>query len=385
MEAPWHMPCKADAASVSWITTDAELAEAAAGWSSVIGLDTEFQRTDTFFPLPGLYQISSGTRVFLVDPLSVADWSPVLELLEDPRVTKILHACSEDLELMRHHIGAVPMGLFDTQLARAFLSPDYSMSYTRLLEAELEIRLEQHETRSNWLARPLSEQQLRYAWEDVYYLPPLHQKLKARLEATGRAAWFREEMDRRGRFVGVDPEQYYLNVKKAWRLPGDARRRLQALCAWRERQAMAEDRPRGRIVRDEHLLALAGQTEACAHDVFGLLPRPVARRYVDDLLAAHAQGNEPGLHPPPAEAPLRPAQVDLVRRLRDVASARAEALGLSPELLARKREVEACVRSVAAGQGLTDAYRGWRQQALAGEFFEILASTGPVNADAQGG
>jgi ribonuclease D len=362
------MPCKAVAASASWIASDAELVTAAGQWQRIIGLDTEFQRTDTFFPLPGLYQVASGEQVYLLDPLEIGDFSPLLELLEDRRVTKIMHACSEDLELLRHHFGAMPVALFDTQLANAFVTPDYSVSFTRLVGARLGLELVQHETRSDWLARPLSDEQLRYACEDVYYLPPLYESLCDALERAGRADWFRAEMDLRGRFELGDPEAYYLSMKRAWRLPGQARARLQQLTAWRERQAMAEDRPRNRIVRDEHLLHLAQLAELTPQDLQDVLPRGVARRYQKDLLAAHDEGTARGEHPPPAEAPLGSASMAVVRELRDIARKQAEVLGMAPELLSRKREVEACVRHYAATGELSQAYQGWRE-ALVGEAF----------------
>jgi len=362
------MPCKAAEASVNWITTNSGLADAAPDWGRLIGLDTEFQRTDTFFPLPGLYQVSSGEDVFLLDPLLIDDFGPLLELLEDRRVTKIMHACSEDLELLRHHFGAVPVGLFDTQLANAFLSPDFSVSFTRLVEQRLGVELVQHETRSDWLARPLSADQIRYAREDVLYLPPLFEALQEALESAGRASWFREEMDRRGRFALSDPDTYYLSMKRVWRLPGPARARLQQLTAWRERQAMAEDRPRSRIVRDEHLLPLAEQSQLEERDLRELLPPGVVRRYVDNLLEAHRDGCNLEDHPPPAEAPMDTAQNNIVRDMREAGRMVAESLGMAPELLARKREVESCLRHYLVTGELSEPYRGWREP-LVGEAF----------------
>jgi ribonuclease D len=366
------MPCKAAEVSVDWVTTDAALADVAAQWQRVIGIDTEFQRTDTFFPLPGLYQVSSGTDVYLLDPLAIADFSPLLELLEDRRVIKIVHACSEDLELLRHHFGAVPAGLFDTQLANAFLTPDYSVSFTRLVAQRLGVELVQHETRSNWLARPLTPEQVQYAWEDVYFLPPLHDSLSRQLESTGRLAWFRDEMDRRGRFQLNDPETYYLSVKKSGRLSGRGRARLQQLTSWREQQAMAEDRPRGRIVRDEHLLELASRDEIDERDLLELLPPGVVRRYEDALLEAYREGDARDEHPPPAEVPLSSRELSLARDLRDVARERAEALGFAPELLARKRDVETCVRHYGETGELSDIYLGWRESLVGDAFRAIL-------------
>lgn len=366
------MPCRDVAASVEWITSDEALAAAAEQWPRAIGLDTEFQRTDTFFPRPALYQVASGERVFLIDPLALSDFGPLLELLEDRRVVKIMHACSEDLELLRHHFGAVPLGLFDTQLANAFVSTDYSISFTRLVAERLGVELVQHETRSDWLARPLTPEQIRYACEDVYYLPPLHESLLEALERTNRLDWFREEMDQRGRFVLSDPDTYYLTVKNSWRLSGTGRARLQRLTAWRERQAMAEDKPRSRIVRDEHLYHLASLETLCADDLAEALPPGVVRRYRDELLAAHREGSEEGEHPPAGDSPLGSASMVAVRELREIARRRAIALGMAPELLARKREVEACVRQFVATRELSESYTGWRHALVGAEFRATL-------------
>jgi ribonuclease D len=365
------MPCKAAAVSVDWVTSDASLAAAADLWQPVMGLDTEFQRTDTFFPLAGLYQVSCGTRVWLIDPLCVGDFSPLLDRLEDRRVVTIMHACSEDLELLRHHFGASPVNLFDTQLANAFVSPNYSVSFTRLVADRLGVVLEQHQTRSDWLARPLSDEQVQYAAEDVYYLPALYENLDAALEATGRGAWFREEMDRRGRFELNDPDVYYLGMAKVWRLPDDARGRLQRLAAWRERQAMAEDRPRSRVVRDEHLLALAERAELDDDDLRDQLPRGVVRRYGADLLAAHA-GSDDDDHPPAPPAPLSRSENALVQALRERARSVAESLSIAPELLARKREVEECVRCFRDAGELSEAYLGWRAALVGDDFRRML-------------
>ena len=366
------MPCKAAEVSVEWVRDDAHLAETVSGWGRVVGLDTEFQRTDTFFPLPGLYQVSCGERVWFLDPLELGDLAPFLEVLEDRRVTKVLHACSEDLELLRHHFGAVPAGLFDTQLANAFVTPDYSVSFTRLLESRLGIALEQHETRSDWLARPLTTEQIQYAWEDVFYLPPLHADLQAALEATGRVAWFREEMDARGRYVPSDPDTYYLSVKKTWRLNGPVRARLQTLCAWRERQAMADDRPRGRVVKDDVLVSIAELPTLSQGDLQQFLPPGAVRRFGAGILDAHAAGAAVSDHPEPAEQPLTGAQQDAVASLRAVAVARAEALGMAPELLSRKREVEACLRHYLRYGELSEAFSGWRRELVGDAFLARL-------------
>lgn len=364
------MPCKVDAASANWITDDEGLAATVASWGNVIGLDTEFIRTDTFFPMPGLYQIIAGDQIYLLDPLTINDWSGFVELLENPQVVIVMHACGEDLELMRHHMGAIPTNIFDTQVAHAFLSTNFSTSYAKLVSELLGEDLDKHETRSNWRARPLTDDQIGYACEDVIYLPELYRVLREGLRNSGREGWFTEMMRDRGRYHPGDPDQHYRNNKRAWRLAGEELAVLQRLTAWRERLAMTEDVPRKRIVWDEHLLDFARELELTEQTVRDTVPKTIAERYGKQLMAEHRQGREEDPLPR-LEQPLSARQAEVGKKLRDVARTSAEGLALSPELLARKRDIEECLRHFLATGELSEAYSGWRQ-ALVGEEFQAI-------------
>ena len=244
MAAPSFTPCRAAAVSAEdaspvWVASNAALAEAVGGCRGVVGLDTEFQRVHTFFPIAGLYQLASAAGLCLIDPLAIDDWSPLKRLLEDGECVKVMHSCSEDLALIAHHLGVRPRNLFDTQLAYAFLSEHFSLSYGALVEALLGHRLAKHQTRSDWLRRPLSAAQRRYAQEDVAFLPDLHRSLRQRLQAYGRLAWFREEMGRWAQLAANDPDDYFAGLKGAWRLAPAELGALRDLCTWRERKAMA--------------------------------------------------------------------------------------------------------------------------------------------------
>jgi ribonuclease D len=355
---------------VDWIDSDEGLQAAARSWSEVIGLDTEFQRTDTFYPIPGLYQVACAAGTALVDPLAVAEWMPFVEVLEDPRTVKVMHACSEDLELLSHHLGVAPSSLFDTQYAHAFLSDAFSMSYANLVRHELGIELDKHQTRSNWLRRPLSAEQVRYAAEDVDYLIEIHARQCKALAERDRLAWYEEDMAGRSAYRAVDPDEYFTNIKRAWKLDERQLGVLRELCAWRERQAMAEDVPRGRIVWDEHLYGFAAKGRLTAADVGEVLPRAIARRYTEVLVEAHERGTHE-----PAEAlprPLSQGQANVTRRLRTIASECAQRHGFATELVARKRDIEACMRSYLTTGELSDFYRGWRAPLLADAFMSVL-------------
>jgi ribonuclease D len=365
------MPCRDAAASVNWVATNEDLVRAVSVWEDEIGLDTEFIRTDTFYPVAGLYQIASGDSVYLLDPLAITDWSPFIEYLEDPRRVKVMHACQEDIELLHHHIGARPQALFDTQLANAYLSSDFSLSYARLVERLLGLDLGKHETRSNWLKRPLTEQQLRYAIEDVIYLVPLYRALRDGLVQHQREGWFAVDMLERATYADASPDDYYRNVKRAWQLQGRELAVLRALVAWREQTARDLDVPRNRVVWDEHLVAFARVAELTETRVHDTLPRGIARRHGPGLVEHHAIGRV-AAEPQPLDRPLTAHQGAVLKQLRDVARGKAEMLGLAQELIARKRDLESCIRFFLQAGELTDFYQGWRAAHIGDEFQRIL-------------
>ena len=356
-----------------WIASNAALTDAVASFGPRIGLDTEFLRTSTYYPLPGLYQVATDERVFLIDPLAIDDWQPLIAYLADPDTVKVMHACLEDLELLHNHLGVTPQGVFDTQFANAFVSEDFSLSYAALVERTLGVALPKHETRSNWLQRPLSEEQIQYAVEDVTYLLPLYDELLERLGSNGRSHWFAEDMQVRGAYAPPDPQEYYKNVKKAWQLSLDQLGVLRQLCAWREATARSENVPRNRVVWDEHLYGFSRIDTLTPNHISSRLPRVVARRYTEALIAEHQSGTlEPA--PGPLPRPLSSAQGAVLKRLRDVARDVAAGLGVAPELLARKRDLEACLRHYATTTELSPLYAAWRGE-LVGEQFMVLLDT----------
>ena len=136
---------------------------------------------------------------------------------------------------------------------------------------------------------------------------------------------------------------------------------------------MSEDVPRNRVVWDEHLLTLATHNAPDARTVSDLLPRPVARRYTDDLLDAHARGSETPVSRLPR--PLTQGQGNVTRHLREVARACADRLAFAPELLSRKRDVESCFRHFEDTGQLSEFYRGWRFPLVGEKFTEVLSKS----------
>jgi ribonuclease D len=355
-----------------YIDRDADFVAAVERWRrrDVVGIDTEFIRTRTFFPIAALYQVATDGECAIVDPLAVHDWAPFKALLEDPAVVKVMHACSEDLEVFSRHLDAKPANLFDTQIAESFLGPEFSPSYAELVRRYAGTELAKHETRSDWLARPLRPEQLRYAIEDVAHLLAIHRAQSAVLRRLGRSTWAEEEMSHRLGFTPVDPELAYLNLRKVWR--GDRRglARLRAMCAWRERYARNKDLPRGHVVKDEQLIELAIQRSADRDAIVRTLDASAARRHAKELLAqiATADALPDAALPDAPEPPLTAAESRTLKELKAIGAERARALDIAEELLSRRRDLERCLRSVRSVGRLPENFQGWRR-ALVGDAF----------------
>lgn len=338
-----------------------------------VAIDTEFMRTDTFFPILGLVQLYDGETCWLIDPLEVSDLSSLAEMLTNPDITKVFHSCSEDLEVLQHVLGCVPEPLFDTQVAAAMVGYGFSKGYAALVDAMLGIHVPKGETRSDWLKRPLRDAQLGYAASDVYHLLPVYRQLCESLSQLDRHAWVDEEMtsliaksaDR------DDIDHYYLKVKGAWQLAPQRLAVLKLLCQWRETETRARNRPRNRLVADKALLEIAIVNPQGKHalvEIEGMHPG-IMRRYADTLLELLDRGLRTDITdcPAPLSEPLPRQAGDTIKRLKKAVAKQAEVLDLPPEVLARKRDLEALVRSMLE-QPHTELpasiANGWRYEAI---------------------
>lgn len=376
MEIPSHTPLRDVSLSpdVTYVTSERRLAELCERWCALpaIGLDTEFVRTDTFYARAGLFQIADGEGRYLVDPLEVGAAESMAGVLASTTVTKVIHACGEDVELLRQFFGVVPQRVFDLQLGVAFAGGPYSVSYAGLVERYLGEAVEKDHTRSDWLQRPLSEDQLRYAAQDVEYLLPVYQALVDALAGDSRSDWVLEESQTRVEEAAQIPESktYYRGVSGAHRLSPRRLETLRQLCRWREETARAEDRPRNRIVADKALLTIAADNATTRNDLRESLSPRAVRRYGETLLdliedAADVPDSElPHAIPPPVQQ----KHGELIGQLREFARARAADLGLAEELIARRRLVEDFVRAHIRGDGLPAKFRGWRADVVTRDF-----------------
>jgi ribonuclease D len=224
-----------------------------------LALDTEFISERKFEPQLCLVQVAAEGVIGIIDPQLVGDLTPFWEFLCDGDACEVLvHACRSEMEFCHRAVGRVPQRVFDVQLAAGFLGKDYPAPFTGLLERYLRISLPKGETRTDWARRPLSEQQIDYALNDVRYLNPLAKKLKKQMASLKRTRWYQSEIrDTLDRMV-QDFETP--NWRSLSGLNSLSRRELaivRALCYWRDEQARQHNIPVGLLMRDDLVIELA--------------------------------------------------------------------------------------------------------------------------------
>jgi len=348
-------------------------------------LDTEFHRERTYFPRLALVQLAWEGALVLVDPLAV-DIRPLGEILDGP-TTVVLHAAGQDLEVLELACGCVPRRVFDTQLAAGFVGMS-SPSLSELHERRLGRALPKGDRLTDWLRRPLSDDQLRYAAADVAELLRLQDLLSEELTGRGRLAWAEAEFElllNRAR-SGRDPDEAYLRIKEVRQLKGQALTVARAVAAWRERRAATVDLPTRHVLPD---LAVAGIAQRAPGSIADLRKvRGVEERFVrgsagDELLAAVAAGL--AADPPPRPAPHRGEVPKELRAAVGLLSAwiaqLARDLDLDATLLATRADLEDFLRR----DPMARLGQGWRAEIIGRQIHQLLDGDAALAFDGRGG
>jgi ribonuclease D len=250
---------------VSLVQSDEALAELAArlGRARQVAVDTEFHGEKRYRPELLLLQFADDRgEPVAVDPLAVKSLEPLRGVMEDPAITKVMHSARNDISILRSELDCEIGNVFDTQLAAAFLGYGEQVSLAGLVEKLCGSRLRGSFSLSDWSMRPLSQEQLSYALDDVRYLISMHDTLSEQLRERGRTEWFRSEaasLTDSGTYSDCLP-----NVFRKVRSSGKVKRPglplLWALVRWREEVASRLDRPRHSVVRDSLLCRIAAMS-----------------------------------------------------------------------------------------------------------------------------
>lgn len=341
--------------------------------SRILAVDTEFLRERTYHPQLCLIQAATHDESASIDPLLIDDLAPLSALLADPGITKVFHACTQDLEVIHHALGIAVAPVFDTQLAAAFLGMRQQVGYGALVERYTGVHLPKADALTDWAKRPLDAEQLDYAEDDVRFLPGIYDAMMTQLVAKNRLGWLVPEMEELSDLSHIvrPPESAYLHLKRSSSL---TRRQLavaREVCAWRERVAAKRNLPRKWVISDEILVEVSkrcpktverlrrirGTEQLSSHEAEALVcavRRGAAVDVADLPLPKRRERNS-------AEAE---GAIDLMYALLRIIS---ESSGVAPQLIATRDDLI----DLAIGRRDCRLAQGWRYD-LAGEQLSLL-------------
>lgn len=337
---------------------------------NVVALDTEFVRVRTYYPKLGLIQLYDGEQVSLIDPTLITDFKPFIQLLGNKKVLKVLHACGEDLRVFLHCFQQLPTPMMDTQVMANFMKFPASVGLATLIQHYFQLEIDKETSRTDWLARPLSHQQLSYAAADVWYLLPLYFTMQQQLAQTPWQPAIQQDcatlLEKQLQPKSVDFA--YLGISNAFQLDPEQLMRLKLLAKWREEEAVRRDLPLNFVVRAEHLYVVAKYNPKHTMELLALgLTEQEVRIHGKKLLQLLSQMKRinPAEYPAPIERVSEYPQYKSVlktlqKTLRSIAPD-----NLNPEVIGSKRSLEQllkwCWLEQRSPQHMPDLLLGWRK------------------------
>lgn len=321
--------------------------------TDAVALDTEFVWERTYYPQLGLIQMAlSDEDCYLIDPVAVKNLQALGQLLSDRGVVKILHDAPQDLAILQRATGATPQNIFDTRLAAGFSNLPATLSLGNLVKELLDIELSKEETRTNWLQRPLSEEQVRYALDDVRYLRAVRVLLLSRIIGPKIKSWLQEDLNllnNPATYCGTPADERYLRIRNIGTLDRPGLAVLMNLTTWRDGVAKKHDRPRGHIIKDTILLEIARKKPRT------LLELKNGSEISDNAMNKYGQNivaivdttlNQPEDTFPALQHPARlsPTDRDGLEKLNKLITLKTGLLGIAPSLVGNVSELKMLVK-----------------------------------------
>lgn len=343
---------------------------------TTLAIDTEFVRESTYYPRFCLLQVTAPQGTFCIDPLSLRSLTPLEALLDDQNACFILHSGRQDLEVLLQSTGRLPSTMLDTQIAAGLAGYHEQIGYAALVEEITGIQLSKEQTRTDWSQRPLSRAQLHYAADDVIYLDRIVGVLAEKLERLGRTAWWKEDST-----ALLAPTLYDFPTQDAWKkvrglldLPPKALARALTIAQWREEAAQALNIPRSWVLRDESLVHWAELGEISPNairmrnisrhtqqEMTETLERQLASEGPIDFALTLSQSSR---------GKADPARKNLIKKLSERNLLCANELGITPSVLATRKDLEALIDQPERCRLL----QGWRQRVIGEELQKVVLS-----------
>lgn len=340
-----------------------------------IALDTEFLREKTYYPKLCLIQVAAGEHAACIDPIALDDISPLLDIIYDRNIIKVMHAARQDLEIFYHLMGKVPFPVFDTQIAATILGHEPQIGYASLVKKLLGVTLDKTHTRTNWQQRPLSDQQRLYAINDVVYLMKIYIDIKASLAHKNREHWLKDDMEALSdsSLYENSPGDAWRRIRVANRLGTQQLEILQALAAWREETASAKNIPRSWLCKDETLRELSRLQPLELEQLSQIkgVTKGLVNNHGESLISIiqKARHSAPTESISPAFKRLEPQQIALVDTLMAIIYQCATDNAIGPTSLTTRKEIEKLVR----GDRSIEILSGWRYELIGKQLLEMLA------------
>ena len=337
---------------------------------SIVGVDTEFMREKTFFAQLCLVQIAAPDCVWCVDPLGAGELGEFWRLACDR--TWVVHSARQDIEVIFQSSSTMPTSLFDTQVAAGLLGMQPQIGYANLVKELFDVELPKSHTRADWTQRPLPDELLHYAVEDVEYLLPAREELSSRLDKLGRLDWVRQDSQHLldETLYAVDEKQAISRLKGARNLRGRRRAAAARLAAWRETEAVRRDKPRQWILKDSVLLEIAAslpQSMRALRDIDAMPPKLVQRAGNELLdIVRLSAGDDSDYRPPPLPDE---NQKRLLKSMQAAVAKCGDELGIGAEIIASRKELSAIIIS---GKRDSRVFGGWRRDLVGDRLLELL-------------
>ena len=345
--------------------------------TSIYGLDTEFIKVDTLWPKLGVFQINVAEQVFLLDGTSLdlsAFWEKLFKAQQN-----IFHACSEDIDLIYHYAQQKTLNnVFDTQVGLSFLGHGLQVSYQNALKQILDIDIDKDQTRSDWLARPLSPEQLSYAANDVLYLMDLSKSIQHQLAQKNVLDFALEDCRHLTYEIGQETplELLYLDMGN-YRHSRRQLMQLQQLAVWREKMVKALNYPRSFILKSSTMIDLVEKNPRNHFQLCNIkdIRQNIVRDYGKTILDLLNCLPEQAEWPLRLVRPIRNSSKEMSENVDQVIQAVVQETDIPKEVLIRKKWMHALYQHVVFHndeQDLPNYLLGWRYELLTQPLIQVL-------------
>lgn len=363
----------ADDAAVTWVRKQDDLAEVIEALATCgrVALDTEFIKRDTYYPRLALVQLNTGNHVYLLDApqLQLAELWEALAKVD----LAIWHACGEDLGIFYLLSDCPPLtNIFDTQIALSYLTGQLQMGYQQALDDQLDMHIDKEQSQSDWLQRPLSDEQEQYAIDDVRFLPALYLSLEYELKKQGlfEYVWADCQLYASDLYDAqhVADDEMYLTMAD-YRYTSEQMAILQAVATWREELARATNQPRTFVIKKQAVREIITEKPSnmreLAHKT--TMHRSMLRLYGEELLKVikEAKNLHPAEHPDCLLPPYRSKNKVLSKAVQQAIDAQAERIGVPANVLMRKKWLAQLYEVIAFDKDLSElpeGLKGWRNE-----------------------